>query len=112
VTSELMRLLAPPDSRADDGAMAGAGGRAEVLPEADLTPLFAAAVEQSGDPVVRLMVLLPADERVAREAASRLRFPNATRDRLAFATRAVPAARLTTNDLEARPALHPHGVAA
>src|SRR5690606_24572695 len=112
VSSELMKLLSAPDPRPAVAAMAGAGVLAEVLPEADLTPLFAAAVEQSGDPVVRLMVLLPADERVAREAASRLRFPNATRDRLAFAARAVPTVSLTMSDREARAALYRHGVAA
>ncbi|HYC67584.1 CCA tRNA nucleotidyltransferase [Brevundimonas sp.] len=112
VSSELMKLLAAPDPRAAVAAMADAGVLAQLLPEARLSPLFEAAVDQSGDPVVRLMLLLPADERVAREAAVRLRFPNATRDRLAFAAQALPAVSLSMSDREARVALYRHGVPA
>ena len=109
VSSELMKLLSAPDPRAAMTAMAEAGVLAQILPEARLTPLFDAAVAQGADPVVRLMMLLPADEAVVREAAARLRFANAVRDRLAFAAQALPDADLSQSDREARAALYRHG---
>jgi poly(A) polymerase len=112
VSSELMKLLAAPDPRAAARAMADAGVLAQVLPEAELTPLFDATIEQGGDAVARLMMLLPPDEAVARSATTRLRFPNAARDRLAFAARALPAVRLSMSDREARAALYRHGAQA
>jgi poly(A) polymerase len=112
VSSELMKLLSADDPRAAMTAMAGAGVLGRILPEAHLSPLFEAAVGQGADPVVRLMTLLPADEAVVREAAARLRFPNATRDRLAFAARALPAVDLSMTDREARAALYRHGPSA
>jgi poly(A) polymerase len=112
VSSELMKLLSAPDPRAATAAMAGAGVLAHVLPEAELNPLFDAAVEQGGDATTRLMVLLPPDETVVRSATSRLRFPNAARDRLAFAARALPAVHLSMSDREARAALYRHGLQA
>jgi poly(A) polymerase len=112
VSSELMKLLSAPDPRPAMAAMAEAGVLALVLPEAQLSPLFDAAVDQGGDPVVRLMMLLPADEAVVRKAAARLRFPNATRDRLAFAAQALPGISLSMTDREARAALYRLGVSA
>ena len=112
VSSELMKLLSAPDPRAAMAAMAEAGVLAQVLPEARLSPQFEAAVEQGPDPVVRLMVLLPADEAVVREAAARLRLANAVRDRLAFAALAIPAVSLAMSDREARAALYRHGATA
>jgi poly(A) polymerase len=112
VSSELMKLLSAPDPRPAMAALAEAGVLALVLPEAQLSPLFDAAVDQGGDPVVRLMMLLPADEAVVREAAARLRFPNATRDRLAFAAQALPGISLSMTDREARAALYRLGVSA
>jgi poly(A) polymerase len=112
VSSELMKLLSAPDPRAAIAAMAEAGVLAQLLPEADLSPLFDAAVEQGPDPVVRLIVLLPADETVVRQAAARLRLANAVRDRLAFAAVAVPAVSLSMNDREARAVLYRHGAMA
>lgn len=109
VSSELMKLLSAPDPRPALAAMADAGALGLALPEARLTPLFGAAVEQGGDPVVRLMVLLPPDERVAVEASRRLRLPNAVRDRLAFAARSLPDINLSMSDREARAALYRHG---
>ncbi|MBX9460302.1 MAG: CCA tRNA nucleotidyltransferase [Brevundimonas sp.] len=109
VSSELMKLLSAPDPRAAVRAMADAGVLAQILPEAALTPLFDAAVEQGGDATARLMMLLPADEAVARSATSRLRFPNAARDRLAFAARALPALDLSMSGRDARAALYRHG---
>jgi len=112
VSSELMKLLSAPDPRAAMAAMAGAGVLAQILPEGRLTPLFDATVGQGGDPVVRLMTLLPSDEAVVTGAATRLRFANATRDRLAFAARAAPAVRLSMSDREARAVLYRHGAPA
>ena len=109
VSSELMKLLSAPDPRAALRAMAGAGVLAQVLPEAALTPPFDAAVEQGGDATARLMMLLPPDEAVVRDATARLRFPNAARDRLAFAAEAFRAVRLSMSDREARVALYLHG---
>lgn len=112
VSSELMKLLAAPDPRAAMAAMAEAGVLAQILPEGRLAPVFDAAVGQGTDPVVRLMMLLPPDEAVVRAGATRLRFANATRDRLAFAALAVPAVRLSMSDREARAVLYRHGAPA
>nr|WP_209282446.1 CCA tRNA nucleotidyltransferase [Brevundimonas alba] len=112
VSSELMKLLSAPDPRAAVKAMAEAGVLGQILPEARLSPLFDTAVEQGADPVVRLMTLLPPDEGVVREAAARLRFPNATRDRLAFAAVALPAVALSMTDRAARAVLYRHGARA
>ena len=112
VSSELMKLLSAPDPRAAVRAMAGAGVLVQILPEARLTPLFDAAVEQGADATARLMMLLPADEAVVRTAAGRLRFPNAARDRLAFAAQAFPAVGLSMSDREARAVLYRHGAQA
>lgn len=109
VSGELMKLLSAPDPRPALAAMADAGVLAQVLPEADLTPTFGAVVDQGGDPGVRLMVLLPPDERVALEASRRLRLPNAVRDRLTFAARALPDVSLSMSDREARATLYRHG---
>jgi poly(A) polymerase len=109
VSSELMKLLSAPDPRAAVRAMADAGVLAQVLPEAELTPLFDAAVEQGADATARLMMLLPPDEAVASRATARLRFPNAARDRLVFAARAFPPVRLSMSGREARAALYRHG---
>ena len=112
VSSELMKLLSAPDPRAAVRAMSETGVLVQVLPEAGLTPLFEAAVEQGADATARLMMLLPPDEAVARNATARLRFPNAARDRLAFAARAFPGVSLSMSDREARAVLYRHGVQA
>ncbi|HZW16488.1 MAG TPA: CCA tRNA nucleotidyltransferase [Brevundimonas sp.] len=109
ISGELMKLLSAPDPRAAVTAMAEAGVLAQILPEGRLTPLFDAAVGQGSDPVVRLMILLPPDGAVVTGAAIRLRFPNATRDRLALAALAVPAVSLSMSDREARAVLYRHG---
>ena len=109
VSSELMKLLSAPDPRAAVRAMAHAGVLTQVLPEAELAPLFDVAVEQGADATARLMMLLPPDEAVASRATARLRFPNAARDRLAFGARAFTAVRLSMSDREARVALYRHG---
>jgi poly(A) polymerase len=66
-------------------------------------------VELSLEPVIRLMTLLPADERLVREASARLRFPNSTRDRLADAAKASFDVSLTMSDAESRAAVYRHG---
>jgi poly(A) polymerase len=109
VSKELMTLLAASDPRVAMAAMAEAGVLAQVLPEAAAGPLFEAAVQQGTDPVIRLMILLPGDERLVREASARLRFPNSTRDRLAGAAVAAPAVRLTMSDPEVRAAVYRFG---
>jgi poly(A) polymerase len=112
VSSELMKLLAAPDPRAAVRAMSVTGVLERILPEGRLTPSFDLAVDQTVDPVVRLMMLLPPGEAVAREAAVRLRLSNAVRDRLAFAALALADVRLSMSDREARAALYRHGAQA
>lgn len=112
VSSELMKLLSAPDPRAAVAAMDAAGVLSRVLPEGRLSSLFDAAVEQGADPVARLMVLLPPDEAVIRQAAARLRLSNAVRDRLAFAVQALPGVGLGMGDREARAALYRHNAQA
>ncbi|WP_431307568.1 CCA tRNA nucleotidyltransferase [Brevundimonas denitrificans] len=109
VSKELMTLLAAPDPLVAMAAMTDAGVLAQILPEAANGPLFEAAVGLSADPVIRLMTLFPTDERLVREASARLRFSNATRDRLAAAAAAAPAVRLTMSDPEVRAAVYRHG---
>ena len=109
VSKELMTLLAAPDPRVAVAAMAEAGVLAQILPEAEMGPLFDGAVKTSVDPVIRLMTLMPIDERLVRDVSIRLRFPNSTRDRLADAARAAPGASLTMRDPEVRAAVYRHG---
>lgn len=109
VSKELIKLMSAPDPVAALVAMDEAGVLAGVLPEARLTPAFAAAVTISEDPVIRLATLLPVDAAVARQAASRLRFPNRWRDRLAAAAETAPAVRLDMSPAEARAAIYRHG---
>ncbi len=109
VSKELMTLLAAPDPLVAMAAMTDAGVLAQILPEAADGPLFEAAVGLSADPVIRLMTLFPTDERLVREASARLRFSNATRDRLAAAAATAPAVRLTMSDPEVRAAVYRHG---
>ncbi|HZV85345.1 MAG TPA: CCA tRNA nucleotidyltransferase [Brevundimonas sp.] len=109
VSKELIKLMSAPDPVAAVLAMNGAGVLAAVLPEARLTPAFVAAVKISEDPVVRLSALLPVDATLARQAASRLRFPNRWRDRLTAAAETAPAVRLDMSPAEARAVLYRHG---
>ncbi len=109
VSKELIKLMSAPDPVAALDAMDEAGVLAGVLPEARLTPAFAAAVTISEDPVVRLATLLPTDAAVARQAASRLRFPNIWRDRLTAAAEAAPEVRLDMSPAQARAGIYRHG---
>ena len=112
VSKELMTLLAAPDPRLAMAAMEQAGVLGQILPEASAGPRFEAAVGQSSDPVVRLMTLLPAHEGLVREASTRLRLPNSTRDRLAASVVAAPEVSLEVSDAEARAAIYRHGARA
>ena len=89
--------------------MTGAGVLAQILPEATTGPLFEAVVGLNPDPVVRLMTLLPVAEQVVRDAATRLRLPNATRDRLAASARAAPDVDPAMTDARVRAAVYRHG---
>ncbi|MGV8929727.1 MAG: CCA tRNA nucleotidyltransferase [Brevundimonas sp.] len=112
VSKELLTLLAAPDPRCAMAAMADAGVLAHILPEAAYGALFGAVVPLSPDPVIRLMTLLPADEGLVRAASVRLRFANATRDRLAAAALATSAVRLSMTDAEVRAAVYRFGARA
>lgn len=109
VSKELMTLLAAPDPREAMAAMSAAGVLAQILPEAAAGPAFGAAVAQGGDPVIRLMTLLPSDERIVTEASARFRLPNSTRDRLAAAAVAAPVVSLAMGDPEVRAAAYRFG---
>lgn len=112
VSRELMTLLAAPDPRVAMAAMAGTGVLAQILPEAEMGPVFEAAVEQGTDPVIRLMTLLPGDEGIVREASARLRLSNSTRDRLVDAAVAAPVVSLSMTDPEVRAAVYRFGARA
>lgn len=108
VSKELMKLFAAPDPRRAMSAMEQAGVLKQLLPEASVD-LFEATVGLTDDPVVRLMALFPAEEPVVREVAARLRFANATRDRLVGAAIAFQAVGLSMSDAAARAAVYRHG---
>lgn len=110
VSKELMKLLAAPDPGPAVAAMDAAGVLGRILPEGELTPAFAAMVRLSGDPVLRLMVLAPADAAVAVAASQRLRLPNRTRDRLAAAAGVEVDPSMTT--AQVRAAVYRHGAQA
>ena len=109
VSSELMKLLSAPDPRAAVRAMAETAVLDQVLPEAKLTALFDAAVEQGGDATTRLMMLLPPDEAVARNATTRLRFPNAARASRSLIDRWIAGRARAANANRSRAALYRHG---
>jgi poly(A) polymerase len=112
VSKELMTLLAAPDPRLAVTAMVEAGVLAQILPEAVHGPRFDAVVGLSPDPVIRLMTLFPPDGDLARAAATRLRLPNATRDRLVAAAMAAPVVGLMMSGPEVRAAVYRHGARA
>lgn len=109
VSKELMKLLAAADPRPAMAAMAAAGVLTRVLPEAGRLDLFDAVVDLSSDPIVRLMTLFPVDAEAMRDAAERLRFSNAARDRLVASALAAPVVSLDMSDAETRAAVYRHG---
>ena len=112
VSKELMTLLAAPDPRLAVAAMAEAGVLTQILPEASNGPLFDGAIRVSDDPVIRLMALMPMDERCVREASARLRFSNSTRDRLVGASAVAAAVQLAMGDADVRAAVYRNGARA
>ena len=107
VSKELLKLLAAPDPRPAVRLMHEAGVLGRVVTEpADLT-LFAAMAALSGDPVLRLSALLPADPAKAAEAARRLRLSNAQRERLVEAVSGEATTELA--GAQARAALYRDG---
>ncbi len=112
VSKELMKLLAAPDPRPAMTAMDAAGVLGHVLPEATSRALFEAAVDLSGDPVLRLMTLLPADVEVAKRVSARLRLANAVRDRLMQGATALPSVDLSMSEAAARATIYRHGTRA
>lgn len=112
VSKELMTLLAAPDPCRAVTAMADAGVLAQVLPEAATGALFDGAVAVSADPVIRLAALMPMDEGRVRDASTRLRLANSTRDRLVGACAGVAAVQLSMSDAAVRAAVYRHGARA
>ncbi|MGZ9114878.1 MAG: CCA tRNA nucleotidyltransferase [Brevundimonas sp.] len=111
VSKELMKLLAAPDPRLAMTAMDQAGVLKQLLPEAS-PALFDAVVGLTDDPVVRLMTLFPVEEGLVRAVSARLRFPNATRDRLVGSALVHDAADLAMSDGATRAAVYRHGARA
>jgi len=109
VSRELMKLVAAPDPRAAMEAMASAMVLGGVLPEAGALDLFDATAVLTADPVLRLMVLIPADADVVKAVSVRLRLPNATRDRLTEAALARPDVSLLMSDAATRAAIYRRG---
>lgn len=107
VSKELMKLLAAPDPGPALAAMDAAGVLERILPEGERTPAFAAMVRLSDDPVLRLMVLTPADAAAAVAASRRLRLPNRIRDRLAAAAGVELDPSMTA--AQVRAAVYRHG---
>ena len=107
VSKELLKLLAAPDPRPAVRLMDEAGVLGRVLSgPADLA-LFEAMVELSGDAVLRLSALLPADPARVAEVARRLRLSNAQRDRLINAVDGKATTGLT--DPQARALIYRDG---
>ena len=88
ISKELLKLLAADDPRATLRLMAASGVLSSVLPECEGLSRFEGLVEIessqlfSCDPVLRLAALLPDNRAAIMALARRLRFANATRDRL------------------------------
>jgi poly(A) polymerase len=104
VSTELLKLLAAPDPVPAMRAMAQAGVLARILPEAEALDMFEAMARRSADPALRLSALLPADPALVAAVSTRLRLPNALRDRLAAAGGQPLDAAMT--DREGRAALY------
>ncbi|WP_296173850.1 CCA tRNA nucleotidyltransferase [uncultured Brevundimonas sp.] len=106
VSKELLKLLAAPDPRPAVQLMDEAGVLGRVVPPTDLT-LFEAMTAVSGDAVLRLSALLPADPARVAEVARRLRLSNAQRDRLVEAVSGKASPGLT--DRQARTVIYRDG---
>lgn len=106
VSKELLKLLAARDPRSTVRAMAETGVLGQVLPEAQPLNLFEAMCGLTGDPVLRLSALLPADEGAVVRIAGSLRLSNGTRDRLAAAVAEGPVVATDMTEAEARGAIY------
>ena len=106
VSKELMKLLAARDPRSTVRAMAETGVLGQVLPEAQPLNLFEAMCGLTGDPVLRLSALLPADEGAVVRIAGSLRLSNGTRDRLAADVAEGPVVATDMTEAEARAAIY------
>ncbi len=106
VSKELLKLLAARDPRSTVRAMAETGVLGQVLPEAQPLNLFEAMCGLTGDPVLRLSALLPADEGAVVRIAGSLRLSNGTRDRLAAAVAEGPVVATDMTEAEARAAIY------
>ncbi|MFN7112036.1 MAG: CCA tRNA nucleotidyltransferase [Brevundimonas sp.] len=106
VSKELLKLLAARDPRNTVRAMAETGVLSQVLPEAQPLTLFEAMCGLTGDPVLRLSALLPADAEAAVRIAGRLRLSNGMRDRLAAAVAEGPVVATDMTEAEARAAIY------
>ena len=109
VSKEMMKLLAAPDPGPAMAAMDAAGVLGRILPEGRLSPAFAEMVRLSEDPVLRLMILVPADAAVTAGVSRRLRLSNRIRDRLAAAATAATEVDLSMTQPRLRAAVYRHG---
>lgn len=107
VSKELLKLLAAPDPRPAVRLMDAAGVLGRVLRQPADLMLFEAMVDLSGDAVLRLSALLPADPARVAEIARALRLSNAQRDRLVEAVSGETTTRLT--DAQARALIYRDG---
>lgn len=107
VSKELLKLLAAPDPRPAVRLMDAAGVLGRVLSGPAELALFEAMVELSGDAVLRLSALLPADPARVAEIARGLRLSNAQRDRLVDAVDGKATTGLT--DPQARAVIYRDG---
>ena len=106
VSKELLKLLAARDPRSTVRAMAETGVLGQVLPDAQPLNLFEAMCGLTGDPVLRLSALLPADEGAVVRIAGSLRLSNGMRDRLAAAVAEGPVVAPDMTEAEARAAIY------
>ncbi|MFC5388428.1 CCA tRNA nucleotidyltransferase [Brevundimonas bullata] len=107
VSKELLKLLAAPDPRPAGRLMDAAGVLRRVLRQPTDLMLFEAMTDLSGDAVLRLSALLPADPARVAEIARALRLSNAQRDRLVEAVSGETTTRLT--DAQARALIYRDG---
>jgi poly(A) polymerase len=98
IADELLRILALPDPAATLSLMEQAGVLAQIAPEAlpgGVTRLAALVARENasalpGDPVLRLIALLPEEAGMADSVAARLKLANRTRKRLLVARGGAP----------------------
>lgn len=110
VQSELLKLLSAPDPVPAVMAMQGAGVLQQILPGAVAGPGFVEGARFSADPVVRLMLLLPAQADGVAQMTAGLRLANAVRDRLVRAAAVAPdLAKTLDDDAALRRLLYRHG---